>query len=648
MPDEPASHTCGECARFKVPDSGCWHSEDIRQGLMDKNDQACDRFFQKAGAKEKPKKKQRRNSGVTETGSFEAIYYDNKPAFLVKNSSDFTVVESLEINGETVFPKEQGKHYPYSAYGFFKAQVAGREELFWKVRDEFQNYVDVEPSIWKDILAAFTLLSYQQEKLETCPYLYVYGDNESGKSTILKVLNALCYRPLYGECINAADIYGYLEDSDSIGTILEDEAQGVNKDLDKTKIYKSGYKKGSCIPRTLLLQHDRVIKYYNVFCLKSVASEQLPQQKGFRERFLEIGMTEGFPQKEFSDLTQDDVKRFHELRDMLLKWRMLSRDWQLPEVQLNVKGRIKELWKPLLQITHGLTVYNDLFKFVEEQRKERLSTKQDTLEGKIVKTVTDIFNESKSDSSSVPFQTIWSRLQQELDGKVDDKRPNAMDTSEYFLVTKNKIGYRLREVLSGRSKPVRHKDLEGNDVVIKAYEFDLNKLRRVAKKYGYEFVTKLPSEPSSRDTQASESMEKPFLDNGEKEGHTPDKLSSVSYLVTREKELPSQEEEPSISSKNSEEEKTVGKKDSNSVTESHKPQTPASLSNLATSSPSSFSVADVSQLTRLDKSENGECAACKEKKELQWNCILFDGSWGSLCLPCGESLQKELGRSRGG
>ena len=126
------------------------------------------------------------------------------------------------------------------------------------------------------MLTGCVLLSYHQEKFQTVPYIYVYGDNESGKSTVLQVLKFLCYRPMYGVTVPSADIYGFLEDSDAIGCILEDEVQGIHKDTDKIKIYKAGYKQGAVVPRTIITQHDRIIKYYNTFCFKACASEQIP------------------------------------------------------------------------------------------------------------------------------------------------------------------------------------------------------------------------------------------------------------------------------------------------------------------------------------------------------------------------------------
>jgi len=71
-----------------------------------------------------------------------------------------------------------------------------------------------------------------------------------------------------------------------------------------------------------------------------------------------------------------------------------------------------------------------------------------------------------------------------------------MDTAEFCRVTKSRVGYRLREILGGKSKSVREKDSEGDDVIVRAYVFDKKKLRRVAKKYGYTLVTKLTVEKS--------------------------------------------------------------------------------------------------------------------------------------------------------
>ena len=111
-------------------------------------------------------------------------------------------------------------------------------------------------------------------------------------------------------------------------------------------------------------------------------------------------------------------------------------------------------------------------------------------------------------------------------------KPHVMDTSEFFRVTKSRVGYRLREVLSGKSKTVREKD-----VTIKAYEFNHEKLRRIAKKYGYELVTKLPLLPSSEGTQAHNSTLKTVKNNVKKSLDTPLENGNISNSVTKPKSI---------------------------------------------------------------------------------------------------------------
>lgn len=481
---------CGDCQHWNKRSCPAYDTDNIKkEAFFFSKDQSAicegEHFKPKKGKNQERKPKPiYRDSGFSDQGCFEAIYHNEKPCFLVSNDKHFSLHESVTFGDKTLTPKDV-QRIPYEPYGYYEGTIPNREDLFWRVRQKFKAFIDVE-DVWIDVLSASVLLSYQQEKLQSVPYLFVFGDNESGKSTVLQLLKFLCYRPMYGVTVPSADIYGYLEDVNSIGCVLEDEIQGIDKDTDKIKIYKAGYKKGAVVPRTLMTQNDRIIKYYNTFAFKAVASEKIPTVKGFRERFIEISMTEGYPEKEWADITQEDLSRLQELRNILLKWRMLSKDWELPNPNVSMRGRLKEIWKPLLQVTHGLTIYDTLANFVENQKNERLSTKQNTLEGHIVKVVTQLLNQSDENLGYLPFQSIWFALAEDLDGKINEDKPHVMDTSEFFKVSKQKIGYRLREILSGKSKAIR----EG-DTIIKGYKFNCEKLARIARKYGYDLCNQV-------------------------------------------------------------------------------------------------------------------------------------------------------------
>jgi P4 family phage/plasmid primase-like protien len=85
-------HTCGECARFKVPDSGCWYAEDIRQGILRKSDSACDRFFPKKTGESQS------NPYIDDEGKIntEAILHDLRSQFTFKTANDIDEIYAYQ------------------------------------------------------------------------------------------------------------------------------------------------------------------------------------------------------------------------------------------------------------------------------------------------------------------------------------------------------------------------------------------------------------------------------------------------------------------------------------------------------------------------------------------------------------------------
>jgi hypothetical protein len=589
--------TCGDCANWKVRGSSCTYYDAIVRGVLNKRDHACEDFEPNKKAKNKPKP--HKICGLADQGYFEAIYHDAKPAFIVIRNDSFGVAEYLTIEDESFLPKEYPNEFPYEPYGYYEGALPSREEIFWKVRDEFDLFLDLE-SNWKDYLAACVLLSYHQEKVRTIPYVYFVGDNESGKTVALNLLNWLCYRPMLGVTIPSADTYGYLDDAESPGTILEDEAQGLYKDLDKAKIYKAGYKQGAVVPRTMITQSKRFIKYFRVFCFKACAAEEMPHVKGLLERFIFIPMAEGYPRKDWADFNKEDENRLRNVRNMLLKWRLASKESALSEVDLPVKGRLKELWKPIIQIVSGLTVEKDLRAQIEALQKDRLSEKTNTIEGHIVKVICELYVPNQP----LSFGDIWQALASDLEGKLDEKKPNKMDTPEFGEITKQKIGYRLREVLNGKKQRMR-----GSDGPCWVYSFDKNKLGRIAKKYGCSLVLKFSSEPT---TTGSEEQ-KP-------ENNLPEKqtLSENKPNLTQEKT-----EKTTVSSA--------------IVAPVENSRTTATFEEVASKTKSVY------RLTMDFGIET--CVICGTKGRADWQVTQFDDSWGFLCGPCGLKLSERLSKS---
>jgi hypothetical protein len=411
------------------------------------------------------------------------------PALLILGPEGFRVEHEI-VNDGTIFRGANSD--PYEPYVIEDLEnVKSRAELVNEIYAEVNRFIDANPKE-KAIFTAYILLSYCPELFKTVPYLYLVGDNESGKSHVLDLFNYLCYRPLYGVSVPAADIYSYLgkEKSDPPLTILEDEFQGSDRDTEKMKIYKAGYKRGARVPRIAFDSDGRRRReHYNAFGPKVVAAEELIENKGFLERCIVIEMAEGEPEKDHYD--EEDEARFARLRSELLKWRMavLAGREKLPQLKLEwLKKRNRQLYLPLLTVLEGTPLYSILEEYIREEIKRKREEKRSSLEAavwKAAKNVADKYGGVKP-GLKLSFSEIWDKFKALTNAL--SPSPSAFDpedkvyieafgwvTKVKFAKTLQKLGFKKagRELRDGKQETM--------------YEItDAEKIRRLAIKYGDE------------------------------------------------------------------------------------------------------------------------------------------------------------------
>jgi len=400
------------------------------------------------------------------------------PKLLVLGPQGFEMHDFLLVDGVELRPRSP-RSYPYMPYVVDDFTVKSRAELVELVRAEVDKFVDAEPEE-KAIFTGLIILSYCQEFFETVPYLYLVGDNSSGKSHLLQLFNHLCYRPLYGVSLTHADIYSYLEDDGLPLTILEDEFQGSEKDNEKMKVYKAGYKKDARVPRVVLFEGGRRVDYFNCFGLKAVAAEQLVENKGFLERCIVVELVEGYPEKDHYE--SEDLKRFAWLRGELLKWRMavLAGREKMPKLEFDwLKGRDRELYLPLLTILEGTALYPLLERTLLARVEERKNEKAACLEASVCRVVKRLMDLGKE----LSFADIWLELSNDLGASLE-YRPgsqisDAMNSEAYGRITKKQLSSILRDKLGmNRLRPRK----EGKRIIV--YIPTPSKLAKAFRKYG--------------------------------------------------------------------------------------------------------------------------------------------------------------------
>ena len=70
-------------------------------------------------------------------------------------------------------------------------------ELFLDVRAFVNTYVELDDGPFRSFAAAYILYTWLFDNFEVAPYLRALGDFESGKTTLLRVVGSVCYRPIF-------------------------------------------------------------------------------------------------------------------------------------------------------------------------------------------------------------------------------------------------------------------------------------------------------------------------------------------------------------------------------------------------------------------------------------------------------------------
>jgi len=420
------------------------------------------------------------------------------PMFLTNKGDQIQLMDQIETAVEKkrrILPASIHS-YPYRPYKVppdASLNPPTLQEAWDLVYEKVDMAMDHE-RVYKLILTDAIIATYIQDFFFAVPYIYFVGDNKSGKSHMLNLVNFLAYRPLLGTDIPPADLIRYLPVDDYITyTILEDEFQKVEKNEAKLKIWKSGYKRGAKVPR--IKQNTDVVEFFNPFGMKFAAGENLPRDKGLNQRFIVIQMVEGQPEIDYwGDV---DIASFFDdlrLKLLLLRLDLLAK----PKPSLEVKWlrkRSRELYLPLLITAYNTKFYDEIEQFVKDKLEEEKREVGATFEAFLTEIVLDKLIQKKAliekekgkiedfdGLLAVSIGTdIWSEIKERLDAVDSANRPWVLETDQFGTITKHRVGRRLREILDSR---IEIRKCNGSSKSERYHIFKRWKLERAAKKYG--------------------------------------------------------------------------------------------------------------------------------------------------------------------
>jgi hypothetical protein len=300
--------------------------------------------------------------------------------------------------------------------------------------------------------------------------------------------------------LSYANIYQFLgSGEEGIGTICEDEADNIDLDPEKMKIYKNGYTTGRPTTKTDTSYGRKQLKFNN-FCWKACAAERLPDSlkaKGFNQRIIEILCTYGIPQYDISEVVnpageqefQEILDELLEVRNRLLTYRLLHYADPIPNIRINLVNREKQLFKPVLRVFQKTETLKELLPVISKYVSEKRESNANSYHAFLYKTVTALVNKH---GFAIKSSDIIDQVVADLECEPVPGKPQSFISQEFGPVSVKSIIESLKDVFGARKSP-RHDQP-------RTLLFDAAKLAKVGKIYELSVDVKVIEATDTSDT----------------------------------------------------------------------------------------------------------------------------------------------------
>jgi hypothetical protein len=224
---------------------------------------------------------------------------------------------------------------------------------------------------------------------------------------------------------------------------------------------------------------------------KAFAAEKLPDSviaKGFNQRTIELPCVYGFPQYDISEVAnpageeeyQELLDELLETRNTLLVYRLLHFQDKILNIKLNIQGREKQLFKPILRVFQHTQTQDELLPVISKYISQRRENNANTLNAFLYDHVKGLIN--AQNTYELESNLIWNTIKSTLQGKDIPSKPQSYDTVEFGTISQKGITETLVQVF-GAKPTKRHL---GRTLI-----FDQNKLQRLSRIYNLSIDVKV-------------------------------------------------------------------------------------------------------------------------------------------------------------
>ena len=430
---------------------------------------------------------------------YESVLIGGQPCFITynHNTSKVEICPGIQEKFRILYPAEPSD-YSYPPYEFdtkeelelvyLAANKQNLDTLLSKSKSIVSKFNDQDQHKLTSI-ASDVVWSYFQDRFATTRYEVLTGGVGSGKSALAATYGAIGYRPVNTTNPTAAVIYrllGNIEPGQC--TMILEEAEKIDQIYELMAVLKTGYTRDGKVDRT----NPNTLKpeFFNSYCFKIIVAERSPNQesgKGVVDRSFVHSCFKGYPTYDIKEILnptntggpehQKFRKELEDFRKLLLIYRLIHFKDEIPDIDIGIIARDKELIKPTLQLFHGTESQGRLIETFQTILDLKNSRKATSLHSALLdvayKIIPDIDKEVSSldGKAEVYAKDFWEKIPARMPGQQDKFKPGEYHSEEFGTLYKGTVGKILHDNFGVESKHTK----DGNQLTF--YRHTIKRLK---------------------------------------------------------------------------------------------------------------------------------------------------------------------------
>jgi hypothetical protein len=339
--------------------------------------------------------------------------------------------------------------------------VAGKSEelspslAYQDILDLYRHYVYLEHEEDFHLLAAYTIMTYFHRVFPAIPFLFLYGNKESGKSRTASVLQRLCFSAQIASRPSEAAMGDILDGFR--GTLIIDQAEFLSlKQFEPVVNFLAGTYTQDTGRRAIVQiggKTGRTIRHFDCFGPKIFGATRDPHVD-LRDRLLVVPFMRPEDKSVLKSLKAPTASSedWNSWRDKLYRLYLCHYGELLKSIQemqsqdeaQNSKGRMGELLRPVAAVMKFCEVPDYLIEEIAEKVEQRIEDMKSTitrLDEKILFLFRDVVRDAGGDIVDVPIREFKKLCEEKFETNFyDEAVQGILKRNSAYLKVQSKSG----------------------------------------------------------------------------------------------------------------------------------------------------------------------------------------------------------------